>query len=77
MSRKQVNYEMQTLSKILKTGISKDKDILNYIIPNLRFEYEMNNEGIGGYNISTSPIYADTVYSVSLDHVKMPLNLIK
>jgi hypothetical protein len=52
------------------------KDILNYIIPNLRFEYEMNNEGIGGYNVSTSPIYTDSGYSVSLDHVKMPLNLI-
>lgn len=35
MSRKQVNYEMQTLSKILKTGISKDKDILNLQIENL------------------------------------------
>ena len=35
MSRKKVNYEMQTLSKILKTGISKDKDILNLQIENL------------------------------------------
>lgn len=35
MSRKKVNYEMQTLAKILKTGISKDKDILNLQIENL------------------------------------------
>lgn len=35
MSRKKVNYEMQTLSKILKTGVSKDKDILNLQIESL------------------------------------------
>ena len=35
MSRKKVNYEMQTLAKILKTGIPKDKDILNLQIENL------------------------------------------
>jgi len=52
------------------------KEILKYIVPYLRFEYEMNNEGIGGYNVSTSPIYTDAGYSISLDHVKMPLNLI-
>lgn len=36
MSKKRTNYELQTLSKVLKIGVSKDKDILNLQIEDLQ-----------------------------------------
>ena len=54
------------------------KDILNLIIPHLKFEYHLNNESnIGGYGINIkTPIETNSGYSISLDSVDMPLEII-
>lgn len=77
---KQIEELKEELNKAKETSENSEyflyKEILNYIIPNLKFEYDLDDNNIGGYNISTSPIYTELGYSVSLDHVRMPLNLI-
>lgn len=75
---KQIEELKEELNKVKETSENSDyvlyKDLLQCIIPYLRFEYELDDNNIGGYNISTD-IYGPG-YSISLDHVKLPLNLI-
>lgn len=77
---KRIEELKEELNKAKESSENSDyflyKEILNYIIPNLKFECELDDNNIVGYNISTTPIYTEAGYSISLDHVRMPLNLI-
>lgn len=54
------------------------KDILNLIIPHLKFEYHLDSKtNIGGYGINIkTPIETNSGYSISLDSVDMPLEIV-
>lgn len=78
---KKIEELKEELNKAKESSENSDyflyKDILNLIIPHLKFEYEYDEDtSLGGYNISTKYPIKEEEYSISLDHVKLPLNLI-